>query len=87
MIKQVDSRFAGDRLETHNRIVASVHAGRNSPLGPSVEALTAGLDCSPCWRRSGCARNTECMRAIRPARVLEAAARLTGRAPPREDGP
>ncbi len=49
---------------------------RNRPLGERVETLDAGLDCSPCWRRSDCARGVECMRAIDPRMVLAAARRL-----------
>lgn len=51
-------------------------AERNRPLGPRVEVLTAGRDCSPCWRRAGCARDRECMRTISPRAALEAARRL-----------
>ncbi len=51
-------------------------AERNHPLGGRVETLTAGLDCSPCWRRSGCPRNLACMRSLTPQAVLDAARRL-----------
>jgi heptosyltransferase-1 len=49
---------------------------RNRPLGRRVAILCAGLDCSPCWRRSGCPRGGECMSRIRPESVLAAARRL-----------
>ncbi|MHC4916382.1 MAG: glycosyltransferase family 9 protein [Planctomycetota bacterium] len=51
-------------------------AERNHPLGARVETLTAGLECSPCWRRSGCPRDRECMRKITPEAALDAARRL-----------
>ena len=49
---------------------------RNRPLGPRAEALSAELDCSPCWLRSGCPRGHECMSRIAPGRVLEACQRI-----------
>ncbi len=46
---------------------------RNHPLGPSVRTLTSGLECSPCWQRSQCPRDLECMRSISPGQALRAA--------------
>jgi ADP-heptose:LPS heptosyltransferase len=57
-------------------LFGAADAERNCPLGPKVETLTAGLDCSPCWRRSGCPRGVECMRIISPGEVLAAARRI-----------
>lgn len=52
-------------------------AVRNRPLGPAVETVTAGRDCAPCWRRSGCPRGLECMKGISPEAVLAAAVRVS----------
>ncbi len=41
------------------------------------EKLRAGLDCSPCYKRS-CDRRPTCMEAIRPEVVVEAVLRLLG---------
>jgi lipopolysaccharide heptosyltransferase I len=57
-------------------LFGAADAERNRPLGGRVETLTAGLDCSPCWKRSGCPRGVECMSAVGPELVLEAARRL-----------
>lgn len=57
-------------------LFGAADAARNRPLGPRVEVLAAGLECSPCWRRSGCRRAVACMERIRPEDVLAAAVRL-----------
>jgi len=57
-------------------LFGAADAARNRPLGPHVETLSAGLDCSPCWRRSGCPRGVECMGQLAPEAVLTAARRL-----------
>ncbi len=67
-------------------LFGAADAERNCPLGERVETLDAGLDCSPCWRRSDCARGVECMRAIGPEVVMAAARRLRA-APGREVAP
>jgi lipopolysaccharide heptosyltransferase I len=57
-------------------LFGAADAERNAPLGSRVAILSAGLDCSPCWKRSGCPRGVECMKAITPERVAGAAGEL-----------
>ncbi len=54
---------------------------RNGPYGPHGRAVTAGVECSPCWLAEGCPHDLRCMTEITVEQVLDAARQLTGRRP------
>lgn len=44
---------------------------RNSPYGPRVKVVTAGTECSPCWKTRCPRGQVECMEKLLPETVLD----------------
>ena len=64
-------------------VVVASHGMNNlalwRPVGPAVQVLRHPMPCAPCYRKTGCA-TIDCLRALPPERVAQAARDALGRA-------